>query len=103
MEPEKKSTFGLIYFLSEKKLTMLRNYLDENLKKKISDHQSFQPDILFFLLKKKMAHIDYISITDSWIMLLLRTVMYFRESMSYSIECKEQNNLLKLIYQKRTV
>ena len=33
LESEIKSTFGLIYLLSEKELTVLKNYLNENLKK----------------------------------------------------------------------
>ena len=38
LEFEIKFTFGLIYLLSVKELEVLRKYLDENLKKNISDH-----------------------------------------------------------------
>ena len=41
LKSEKKSTFGLIYLLSEKELAVLKNYLNENLKKKILDYRFF--------------------------------------------------------------
>ena len=63
LEPGKKPTFGLIYFLSEKELTILRNYLDENLKKeyiRLSISSAGYP--IFFIKKKDDTHrlcVDY--------------------------------------------
>ena len=85
----KKSTFGLIYFLSEKELAILKDYLNENLKKRHIRSLIFPAGYLIFLLRKKMARIDYASISDSWIILLSRTAIHSPESTNYSIECKK--------------
>ena len=61
----KKFTFGLIYFLSEKELAILKNYLNKNLKKKYIRPSIFSAGYFIFFIKKKMTYIDYTSITDS--------------------------------------
>ena len=53
LEPEKKFTFGLIYFLLEKELTVLRNYLNENLKKEYIRSSIFPAGYFIFFIKKK--------------------------------------------------
>ena len=65
LEPGKKFTFGLIYFLSEKKLAILKDYLDENLKKEYIRSLIFPTGYLIFFIKKKIIYIDCASITDS--------------------------------------
>ena len=52
LEPEKKPTFGSIYFLLEKELVILKNYLNENLKKKYI-RLSTSPAGYFILFVKK--------------------------------------------------
>ena len=53
MESEKKPTFGLIYFLSEKKLAILKDYLNENLKKEYIRSSIFSAGYFIFFIKKK--------------------------------------------------
>ena len=48
LESEKKPTFGPIYSLSEKELAILRNYLNENLKKEYIRFSIFSAEYLIF-------------------------------------------------------
>ena len=53
LKSEKKFTFGSIYFLSEKELTILKNYLNENLKKRYIRLSTSPAGYLIFFIKKK--------------------------------------------------
>ena len=53
MKPGIKFTFGLIYLLLEKKLTILRNYLNENLKKRYIRPSIFPAGYFILFIKKK--------------------------------------------------
>src|SRR6266576_3016559 len=48
-----KPTFGLIYFLSEKKLKVLKKYLNDNLKKRHIRFSTFPAEYPIFFVRKK--------------------------------------------------
>ena len=63
LKSEIKPTFGPIYLLSEKKLAVLRNYLNKNLKKEYIRPSIFPAGYLIFFIKKKddtfRLYVDY--------------------------------------------
>jgi hypothetical protein len=63
LEPETKSTFGLIYSLSAKELKVLKKYLNENLKKEYIRPLTFLAGyFILFVFKKNRKlrlYVDY--------------------------------------------
>ena len=65
LEPKTKTTFGLIYLLLIKELKVLKEYLNENLKKEYIKLLTFLAGYPIFFVFKKNKNFDYTSITNS--------------------------------------
>jgi hypothetical protein len=67
-----------IYLLSEKELQVLREYINENLKKKDTfDPRFYQHDIPFYSCLNQTGNYGYVSIIDSLTRLLLKIDTYY--------------------------
>ena len=68
LEPGKEPTFGPIYALSEKELSVLREYLEENLKKGFIRESKLLVDYLILFISKKDSklrlYVDYRKLND---------------------------------------
>ena len=107
LEPGKTPTFGPIYTLSEKELKVLRDYLDENLKKGfIRESKSPAGYPILFAPKKDgklRLYVDYRKLNDITIKnrYLLPNIGELRDRLSYAriftkLDLRRAYNLIRI-------